>query len=68
LAAVGQLREAYGPLPVVALADLPTIDRVEAAKAYGVGAVLGKPFDVDDLITEFRSEYRISNKEFRTQK
>jgi DNA-binding NarL/FixJ family response regulator len=56
LAAISQLRDVYGPLPVVALADFPTSDRVEAAKDMGVRAVLGKPNAVVDLIAELRNE------------
>lgn len=63
LAAIDRLRAAYGPLPVVAFADLPTIDRLEAAKDVGVRAILGKPFYVDDLHAELTCECRISRKE-----
>jgi hypothetical protein len=64
LAVIGQLCGVYGPLPVVAIADFPTIDRAGAARAAGVTAALGKPYDVEDLLAAIRSECRMSNKEF----
>jgi CheY-like chemotaxis protein len=50
LATIADLRERYGTLPIVALADFPTIDRAAAARTTGVAVVLGKPFLVEDLL------------------
>jgi hypothetical protein len=50
LAAIRRLRELLGPLPVIALADFPTIDRACAAEESGASRVLGKPFEIEHLL------------------
>lgn len=49
LPVIAELRERYGELPVVALADFPMIDRTVAAGLCNA-AVLGRPYLVEDLL------------------
>jgi hypothetical protein len=55
VAAMADLRQRYGELPIVALADFPTFDRVAAADAVGPTIVLGKPLLLEDLLWAVRN-------------
>jgi len=46
---IGQLRDALGDVPIVAILDFPRVDREEALRVAGVVGMVGKPFQLDDL-------------------
>jgi DNA-binding NtrC family response regulator len=51
--AARRLREAYGPTPVVLVTGHGEAAR-QSPDALGLAAVLGKPFDIDSLLTTVR--------------
>jgi two-component system nitrogen regulation response regulator GlnG len=44
------MRDCEGVPPVILITAFPTEDNLGAARKLGVAAVLGKPFEIDDLI------------------